>query len=122
MRASYTQLKDGTWGVKVILDGNEQVAEGCQVQVATKDGSVRQETVQKILWRGQTENAPAVLARVRSNGNGGSVAKAAQSAAAPVAGPAPEPAYVQQSVKAAAVAASICPRCGKHIAVVLTGL
>jgi len=63
-----------------------------------------------------------VLARVKSNGNGGSVAKAAQSAAAPVAGPAPEPAYVQQSVKAAAVAASICPHCGKHIAVVLTGL
>lgn len=46
--ATYTKLKDGTWGVRV----NGTVAAGERITVSKRDGSSKTETVAKVLWTG----------------------------------------------------------------------
>lgn len=48
MAASYTKLKSGGWGVRV----EGQVKEGDTVTVTKKSGEKKQETVSRVLWRG----------------------------------------------------------------------
>ena len=48
MMASYTKLKDGSWGIRV--DGT--VAPGSVVTVTKKDGTRNTEKVAKVLWTG----------------------------------------------------------------------
>lgn len=44
---SFTKLKDGTWGVK--FNGDTPVA-GMKIEVTKRDGTVSNETVDKVLW------------------------------------------------------------------------
>lgn len=47
--ASYTKLRDGSWGVRV--EGKATV--GMSVDVTKRDGSVKRETVSAVKWTGQ---------------------------------------------------------------------
>jgi hypothetical protein len=51
---TYTKLKQG-WGIKVI--GN--VSAGQTVQVTTKAGKLKSETIAKVIWSGQDKFNPA---------------------------------------------------------------
>lgn len=48
MPNTYTKLKSGEWGARV--EGQARI--GAQVQVTTKAGEVKSETVEKVLWTG----------------------------------------------------------------------
>ena len=48
MGVSYTQLRDGSWGLKVT---GEAPTEGQQLRVVRKDGQNRFETVGRVLWK-----------------------------------------------------------------------
>lgn len=52
MSASYTKLKDGSWGIRV----PRQVEAGEQVTVTTKAGKQKTEVVTSVLWTG-SDNA-----------------------------------------------------------------
>lgn len=49
MSVTYAKLKSGEWGVR---GPAAELREGYNVTVTKKDGSHKQETVQKILWTG----------------------------------------------------------------------
>jgi hypothetical protein len=49
MKASYTKLKSGAWGVRV----EGMVSDGQSITVRKKDGSEKSETIEKVLWAGQ---------------------------------------------------------------------
>lgn len=44
--ATFTKLRTGNWGIRC----TKAVAEGDRVQVAKRDGSVKVETVAKVVW------------------------------------------------------------------------
>jgi hypothetical protein len=46
--ASYTKLRDGSWGVRT----EGRVVEGLVVTVTKRDGSVKTETIGRVLWTG----------------------------------------------------------------------
>ena len=46
--ATYSKLRDGTWGIKVEGEAHQ----GCAYSVTTKAGATKHETVQKVLWTG----------------------------------------------------------------------
>ncbi len=48
MTATYTKLKDGSWGIRVV----GKVTTGQTVTVTKKSGESKQETVGKVLWTG----------------------------------------------------------------------
>lgn len=48
MQNSYTKLKDGTWGLRIF----GPVSPGCTVEVATKAGAHKVETVGRVIWTG----------------------------------------------------------------------
>ena len=48
--ATYTKLKSGAWGLRIV--GNIRVQSGDRVTVSKKDGSRKEETVGAILWSG----------------------------------------------------------------------
>jgi hypothetical protein len=48
MTATYTKLRDGSWGVRVV----GTVAPGATVQVTKKSGESKTETVGKVIWTG----------------------------------------------------------------------
>jgi hypothetical protein len=52
MKATYTKLRDGTWGIKTV---GGCPAKGATVAVAKKDGSSKSEVVASVLWRGNDE-------------------------------------------------------------------
>lgn len=74
MSASYTKLKQG-WGLRVT--GAVPVA-GQTVQVTTKAGAIKTETVAKVIWQGDDKYSPGqkvalclIDQRARSSGGGG---------------------------------------------------
>jgi hypothetical protein len=75
MSASYTQLKDGSWGLRV---KSSVLVEGQTIVVSKKDGSSKNETVGKILWTGKDKFTGDNVAlttiskpvAVKSNGGG----------------------------------------------------
>lgn len=46
MKATFTKLKNGDWGVRV----EGEVTEGQSIVVTKKDGSTDVKTIQKVLW------------------------------------------------------------------------
>lgn len=72
MPASYTKLRDGSWGIRV--DG--AVTNGQSVTVHTKAGATKTETVRAVLWSGngvsicaiQQSERPAGKSRGRRGG------------------------------------------------------
>lgn len=61
MKASYTKLKSGAWGVRV--EGT--VSDGQSITVTKKDGSSKSETIEKVLWTG---NGVSLCAIKQTNG------------------------------------------------------
>lgn len=61
MNASYTKLRDGTWGVRIA--GSATV--GQSITVTTKAGAAKQETIAKVLWSGNGVSICAVAQRAR---------------------------------------------------------
>lgn len=60
--ASYTKLRDGTWGIRGPLPAP---ATGQVVSVQTKAGAVKSETVGRVLWTGTDyQGQPAYLATI----------------------------------------------------------
>jgi hypothetical protein len=65
--ATYTQLRDGSWGIRV--PGTTKI--GAILYVVKKDGSFKTETVDKILWAGRDSKSGSTVslcAIKRSNG------------------------------------------------------
>ncbi len=50
MKATYAQLKDGSWGLRV--ENAAGLAAGSKVKVEKKDGTTKTEIVGKVLWSG----------------------------------------------------------------------
>ncbi len=48
MKATYSKLRDGSWGVRV--EGT--VSEGASVTVTKKSGESKSETIRRVLWSG----------------------------------------------------------------------
>lgn len=49
MTATYTKLRDGSWGIRV----DSPVAPGTTITVTKKSGETKTETVSHVLWSGQ---------------------------------------------------------------------
>jgi len=70
---SYTKLKNGSWGVRVA----GLIQERQQIQVQTKTGAVKTETVTKVLWTGpdihtgKTISLCSIAPRSNQQGQGG---------------------------------------------------
>lgn len=66
--ASYTKLRDGSWGVRV----EDAVAAGQIVEVTTKAGAKKTETIGRVIWSGNGVSICPVTATGRS-ANGKSI-------------------------------------------------
>lgn len=49
MSASYTKLRDGNWGVRIVGPAPQQ---GATVTVTKKSGETKTETIGRLLWEG----------------------------------------------------------------------
>lgn len=65
MKASYTKLKSGAWGVRV----EGKVVDGQSITVTKKDGTAKSETIEKVLWTG---GGVSLCAIKQSNGGSNS--------------------------------------------------
>lgn len=67
--ATYTQLRDGAWGIRVA--GKATV--GQSVTVVKKSGESKVERVDKVLWSGADSKTKQIvsLCAIKSEGNGG---------------------------------------------------
>lgn len=70
--ATYTKLKDGTWGVRAPAG----VVAGDRLTITKRDGSSKVETVERVLWTGTAKDGLAaslvtVARSARSNYEGG---------------------------------------------------
>ena len=68
--ASYTKLKDGSWGVRV----PGKATDGQQITVRKKDGSTKPETIKTVLWTGKDRDGAEVSLCSLAGGNSGSKA------------------------------------------------
>ena len=51
--ATYTKLKDGSWGLRVVRHSSEEApGQGEVVAVSKKDGSKKDEAIGRVLWSG----------------------------------------------------------------------
>jgi hypothetical protein len=68
--ASYTKLKDGSWGVRA----SGKLTDGATVVVSKRDGSTKPETIQKVLWSGKDQKTGAIvsLCAIAQRESGGS--------------------------------------------------
>ena len=62
MQATYTKLRDGSWGVRVI---GAAVTAGQSLTVNTKAGEAKGETIDRVLWSGDGASICSVVARKR---------------------------------------------------------
>lgn len=67
MRATYTKLKSGEWGIRV----EGKVSEGDVITVTKKDGATKSETVEKVVWTGNGITLCAIRQRDNSRSGGG---------------------------------------------------
>jgi hypothetical protein len=69
MKATYTKLKSGDWGVRI----EGAVKPGAIVTVTKKSGETKSETISKVLWMGNGISLCAIGASGNgsSHGNGG---------------------------------------------------
>lgn len=78
MAATYTKLKDGSWGIRVTGD---KPVKGDRITVTKKSGESKTETIRAILWSGdgvtlcavEQTSAPRKSYTERSYGSGGSL-------------------------------------------------
>lgn len=56
MKATYTKLRDGSWGVR--LEGGPLPA-GSTVTVTKRDGGQKQETIKAVVWSGKDKHTGA---------------------------------------------------------------
>jgi hypothetical protein len=63
MAASYTKLHNGTWGIRV----KGSTSQGATVEVTTKAGVVKTETVQRVLWSGNGTSICAITYTPRAS-------------------------------------------------------
>lgn len=67
MKATWKLLKDGrTWGVKVVMPGvnNRPLEPGEKISVTKKDGSAKDEIIEKVLWKGEKDGETIFLCTV----------------------------------------------------------
>lgn len=50
MRATYTKLRSGAWGIRI--ESDTKPVEGTDIEVTKKDGTVKTEPLVKIVWSG----------------------------------------------------------------------
>lgn len=69
MKATYTKLKDGKWGARVVGTARELdfLESGGALMVHRKDGTVHSEVIGKITWRGKDYRSNEALAFVTFN-------------------------------------------------------
>ena len=63
MRATYTKLKSGAWGIRA---ESEAIRNGDQIIVTKKDGSTKIEIVEAVVWRGNGVSVCAIGAMASS--------------------------------------------------------
>lgn len=56
--ASFTKLKDGSWGLRISHPATETIAPGMTLTVTKRDGSSSTETVGSVIWVGTDDRAP----------------------------------------------------------------
>jgi hypothetical protein len=54
MQATYTKLRSGAWGVKVTTKQPVSIGKGDIVHVLRRNGEVRTETIDKVVWNDRT--------------------------------------------------------------------
>jgi hypothetical protein len=69
VKASYTKLKSGDWGVRVV---GEKPDVGATITVTKKDGTTKSATVEKVVW--SDADGRTHLVAVRPSGNGSTTA------------------------------------------------
>lgn len=78
MPATYTKLRDGSWGVRVI---GAAVTAGQSLTVNTKAGEAKSETIDRVLWSGDGASICSVVARKRQPSYGGDSQRAMEARA-----------------------------------------
>lgn len=64
MTATYTKLKDGSWGIRVV--SVTKVTPGAAVTVTTKAGKQKTEVIGKVLWTGNGVNLCTIASSTQS--------------------------------------------------------
>jgi hypothetical protein len=67
MTATYTKLRNGDWGLRLLGDG---AVPGTTVTVTRKDGSTRTEQVGKLLWVGDGAALATIARSAHSDSTG----------------------------------------------------
>lgn len=80
MTTTYAKLQNGSWGLR----STGAIAPGQQVQVSTRDGRVKTETVGRIVWQ---SNGVTVASTARGEAQEATARPLTQVAQAPVAAP-----------------------------------
>lgn len=91
MMATYTKLKSGDWGIKIV--GGGALREGVQVQVRKKSGDLKYETIAKILWRGPDGTLLCAISQRSGSGSG----------------------YTSRTGSSTTASSGTCPNCGGKI-------
>lgn len=69
--ATYTKLKkEDTWGIKITGDGFDTVSPGTTLNVSRKDGSTREETIAKVVYKGPDFALATIKESIRAKKNG----------------------------------------------------
>jgi hypothetical protein len=68
MQATYAKLRDGSWGVRCVLDGDRPPQVGEVVTVTRKDGQKRAETIAQVIWVGDDRDGNEVALCSTRNG------------------------------------------------------
>lgn len=71
-RATYTKLRDGSWGIRV---KGGAPAPGAQIRVKKKAGTVKVETIDQVVWRGDGITLCSIRRSGRSAGESGRCAE-----------------------------------------------
>jgi hypothetical protein len=73
-KASYAKLNDGSWGVRIpdgancVIGGN--ISTGAVVNVTTKAGERRMETIKSVVFAGNGVTLCAIMPREKDNSRG----------------------------------------------------
>lgn len=67
IQASYTKLRDGSWGARV----EGRVAPGAQITVRKRSGEAKQETVGRVVWSEQGVSLVTLQASAAPQGGSG---------------------------------------------------
>ena len=62
MQATYSKLKNGSWGIRVV---GYVPGVGTSVTVRKKDGSEKEETVEAVVWSGTSDGKPIALCSIK---------------------------------------------------------